>query len=420
MRAGWYEVMSVFATPPLGALSVAPMIQWTDAHWRYYVRAFTGSTTLYTEMTMANTLVHNPHQLYKFIGHSAEEHPLVLQLGGCEPEILAKACELVTQFGTWEGINLNCGCPSNKARKQGFGAEMMLDVDRTRRCVYAMKRVSSDTPITVKCRLGVIPGCTTYTELQHFVASMKAAGTSHIIVHARNCILRGLSPAQNRTIPPLQYHIVDDLRRDFPDMQFTLNGGVQSLEHAQDLLRQTHDPDSGTPPLRGIMIGRAAYHQPWMLARADSIFCAAENARDCRGCGYVREKDGRVDGARTRLTVLERYLEYCDRIQFDAEAAPRADGGGGDGDRSVHYNFTSLVKPLHNFASFLPNAEEKQYKQILNRLCESENRATSSEVVIAEGSGSEFVHQRKQKGSVRVVMEEALKAVPFERLHDVC
>ena len=307
------------------------------------MRGITKHTLLYTEMTMSNTLIHNPSILQTFIGHSTDEHPLSLQLGGNTAESLGEASYLACSYcPDWHSINLNCGCPSNKALTQGFGAELMLDTENTRQCVQAMVRKSS-VPVTVKCRLGAIPGLDTHEQLVHFITNVKSAGCSHIIVHARDCMLKGLSPAQNRNVPPLRYDDVALLRSEFPDIDFTLNGGVTTLQQAAEFLTDvsTAPTPTPTPPyqecsannsLQGVMIGRAAYNNPWILADADSLFF---NTPDMHN---------------TRRQALERYLSYCDGLERDS---------------ARYFNTTACIKPLHNFFAGAGNFQT-MYKRKLD------------------------------------------------------
>jgi len=349
------------ASIPPHRLSVAPMIQYTDLHWRYLVRGITKHTLLYTEMTMSNTLIHNPSILHTFIGHSVEEHPLALQLGGNTAESLGEASYLACSYcPDWHSINLNCGCPSNKALSQGFGAELMLDAENTRQCVSAMVRQSS-VPVTVKCRLGAIPGLDTHEQLVHFITSVKSAGCSHIIMHARDCMLKGLSPAQNRNVPPLRYDDVALLREEFPDMEFTLNGGIASLEQARQFLPQYYNSvhSENTNPLQGVMIGRAVYNNPWMLADADSLLFRQPNMQH------------------TRRQVLERYLTYCDQLEEDP---------------SRYYNTTACIKPLHNYFAGSGNFQT-QYKRKLDSILKAKtigppsNRDSKKASIHAQGQG---------------------------------
>lgn len=191
---------------------------------------------MYTEMVMDTTIIHNPQKLEHFIGYDRHlEPPLTIQLGGYNPERLGKAVELCESYGGFNEINLNCGCPSNKAKKCGFGAELMLEPELVRQIVSEMKRKSSTADITVKCRIGLNVR-DTWGDLVKFVLASKEGGVNKMVIHARICVLNGLSPAQNRNVPPLRYDIVSRLVEAFPDMKFVLNGGVRTYEEADNLL----------------------------------------------------------------------------------------------------------------------------------------------------------------------------------------
>jgi tRNA-dihydrouridine synthase A len=166
--------------------------------------------------------------------------------------MLGEAAYLCQSYGSFSEINLNCGCPSQKAKKAGFGAELMLEPSLVTRILHEMVKKATSTPVTVKCRIGVT-GKDSYEDLLEFVHAVKAGGVNHMIVHARNCVLRGLSPAQNRSIPPLRYEVVHQLVKDFPEMRFTINGGISSFKEANEHLQTAH----------GVMIGREAYRNPW-------------------------------------------------------------------------------------------------------------------------------------------------------------
>ncbi len=210
------------------------------------MRQITRKTLLYTEMTMDGALIHNPTNLERFIGHMKDvEYPLAIQLGGCDPVKMGEAAYLCESFGSYNEINLNAGCPSNKAKKAGFGAELMLEPELVRQIVSEMKRRVTHTEITVKCRIGVTKR-ESYEELVEFVNAVKSGGVNHMIIHARSCVLRGLSPAQNRTIPPLHPETVHQLVADFPDMTFALNGGVESFDEAKMHLGM-YDVNSSVP-----------------------------------------------------------------------------------------------------------------------------------------------------------------------------
>ena len=218
------------------SLSVAPMIGWTDRNYRFLMRQITRETVLYTEMIMDQVLLHNPGpSLEQYLGYNRQvEPPLVLQLGGNNPETLSEAVTIAEQFGGFAEINLNNGCPSGKAKKAGFGAELMLDPELVRKILHGMKRRSSCTEVTVKCRIGIQNKKESWSDLVTYIEACRAAGCRKVIVHARVCVLSGLTPAQNRTIPPLRYDVVYRLVDEFPDMQFVLNGGVKSLDEVTD------------------------------------------------------------------------------------------------------------------------------------------------------------------------------------------
>lgn len=248
------------STAPFRArLSVAPMMDWTDRHCRRFHRAFSRRTWLYSEMVTAAAIVHGaPARLLAF---SAAEHPAVLQLGGCDPAELAQAVRLAAPYG-YDEINLNVGCPSDRVQSGAFGAVLMLRPALVADCVKAMQD-ASPVPITVKCRLGVDDQDPAQT-LPIFLESMVAAGVEHVILHARKAWLQGLSPKENREIPPLDYALVFAAKRWFPKLNITINGGITTLAQAQDLLAQGMD---------GVMVGRAAYHETaHVLQGADALW----------------------------------------------------------------------------------------------------------------------------------------------------
>ena len=182
---------------------------------------------------MDKALVWNARDLSSFLGHNTVEYPLALQLGGNDPQLLGEAVSLAESYGNYQQINLNSGCPSCKAKKAGFGAELMLEPTLTRQIVHEMVRRSNHTEITVKCRLGVVPGRESWDELVEYIHAVRDGGVRHVIVHARTCLLKGLTPAQNRSIPPLRYNDVHDLVQLFPEMTFTINGGIRTLAEAR-------------------------------------------------------------------------------------------------------------------------------------------------------------------------------------------
>jgi len=237
-------------------LSVAPMMDWTDRHCRYLHRQLSRHALLYTEMVTAPALVRGG--ALHLLDHHPDDHPVALQLGGSDPVELAQAARLGAQAG-YDEVNLNCGCPSDRVQSGTFGAVLMRDAPLVAECVAAMQAVV-DVPVTVKCRIGVDDQDPEYV-LPEFLARIVAAGCERITIHARKAWLKGLSPKENRDIPPLDYDLVMRMKGYFPNLHISINGGVETLDQALDLL------DAG---LDGVMIGRAAYHQPAdILAQAD-------------------------------------------------------------------------------------------------------------------------------------------------------
>lgn len=279
-------------------LSVAPMMEWTDPHFRVLMRGITRKSVLYTEMVVDGEVLNIPN-LDFLIGRNGDAYPSVIQLGGSDPEMLAEAaarCEAYSE-GRYGEINLNCGCPSERVARHCFGARLMLDPDLVRRIVYSMQRRVS-IPVTVKCRIGV-DAKDSYEDLTQFIALAHQGGANKFIIHARKCI-NGLSTKQNRDIPPLKYDVPRRLVRDFPELQFVVNGGVQSLEEASQHFTDLVSLDNEVlPAMHGVMIGRLAYNNPVSLCRADSMFY------------------GERDPCLSRRQIIERYLEYCDWIQSE-------------------------------------------------------------------------------------------------------
>lgn len=234
--------------------SVAPMMDWTDRHCRFFHRLLSRRALLYTEMVTTGAVIHGDRE--KLLGFSAEEHPVALQLGGSEPADLALAARIGADRG-YDEINLNCGCPSDRVQSGRFGACLMAEPALVAEGVAAMKAAVS-VPVTVKCRIG-IDDQDPAESLPRFVAAVKAAGADGVIVHARKAWLQGLSPKENRTVPPLDYGLVRSLKADHPDLPIALNGGLATLDAALAEL----------PRVDGVMLGRAAYETPRLLAEVD-------------------------------------------------------------------------------------------------------------------------------------------------------
>lgn len=258
---------------------VAPMLDWSDRHCRVFWRLLSKQTVLYTEMVTTGALLHGDAE--RHLRFSDEEHPLALQLGGSDPADLAKSVRLAKDWG-YDEINLNCGCPSDRVQNGFFGACLMARPSLVADCVKAMKDVS-DIPITVKHRIG-IDDQEGYGPLQEFVAAIDEAGTDAVIVHARKAWLQGLSPKENREIPPLNYDFVYQLKQDFPALDVIINGGIHTLD----------DAISHLDHVDGIMMGRSAYQQPYILGDVDSVFYQAEST------------------TRDRLAVLRAYYPYVE------------------------------------------------------------------------------------------------------------
>jgi tRNA-dihydrouridine synthase A len=243
------------ASPEKWRFCVAPMIDWTDRHCRYFHRLLTRRARLYTEMVTAPAIRHgDPRRLLAF---STQEQPVAVQLGGSDPAELAEAARIAEGFGYVE-VNLNVGCPSDRVQSGRFGACLMAEPRLVARCVAAMKAVVS-VPVTVKCRLG-IDDQDIEAPLDAFVAAVRDAGADLVVVHARKAWLQGLSPKENREIPPLDYGRVHRLKRAFPDLPIVINGGIGSLDEA--LVQLAH--------VDGVMLGRAAYQRPGLLAEVDA------------------------------------------------------------------------------------------------------------------------------------------------------
>ena len=244
-------------------MSVAPMMDWTDRHCRYFHRLLSAKALLYTEMVTTGALIYGDVQ--RHLRFNSEEHPLALQLGGSEPVDLAKAAKLGEQWG-YDEINLNCGCPSERVQRGAFGACLMAEPALVADCVKAMVDVVN-VPVTVKHRIG-IDKFESYEFVRDFVGKVSEAGCNTFVVHARSAWLKGLSPKENREVPPLRYELVHKLKQDFAHLSIAINGGITTSEQVAGQLQH----------LDGVMVGRAAYHNPWWLASWDSEFFGAEPA----------------------------------------------------------------------------------------------------------------------------------------------
>jgi len=236
------------------------MMDWTDRHCRFFHRLLTREALLYTEMLTTGAVLRGDRA--RLLGFDAAEHPIALQLGGSEPAALAEAAAIGEGFG-YDEINLNVGCPSDRVQEGRFGACLMAEPKLVAECVAAMK-AAVRIPVTVKCRIGIDEQDPVET-LFSFTETMRSAGVNALIVHARKAWLKGLSPRENRDVPPLDYALVRRLKEAHPDLPIVLNGGLASLEQAQAELGN----------LDGVMLGRAAYQEPWRLLAVDPMFYGA-------------------------------------------------------------------------------------------------------------------------------------------------
>jgi len=298
-------------------LCVAPMMQYTDRHFRYFARIMSNRARLYTEMVVCDALLRGDAE--RFLDHSIDERPVALQLGGSDPKDLSTAAKMGASAGYSE-INLNVGCPSDRVKSGRFGACLMAEPILVAECLQAM-RESVDIPVTVKTRIGIDRN-DSYDEFTKFVEAVDSAQCAVIIVHARKAWLDGLSPRENREIPPLRYDIVRQLKFDFPHLTVVINGGIKTVEQATSHLSSVD----------GVMLGRAAYETPYLLSSVDkTIFDRPEK----------EESD--------RRKIFDRYLRY-------AEA--ELEGGT---------PLRKLTKPLHYLFQGQPGA--RQWRRHLSEHC---------------------------------------------------
>ncbi len=241
-------------TPVNRRFSVAPMMDWTDRYCRYFHRLLSRNTLLYTEMVTTGALIYGDAE--RHLQYHGIEHPIALQLGGSDPKELAQSVTIANTY-QYDEINLNCGCPSDRVQSGKFGAILMKDPKLVAQCFESMQAVT-ETPVTIKHRIGV-DDQDGYQPLCDFVGTVANAGCKTFIVHARKAWLQGLSPKQNREVPPLEYEHVFQLKRDFPELEIIINGGISTLEQTQELLVSVD----------GVMMGREAYQNPYILAEVD-------------------------------------------------------------------------------------------------------------------------------------------------------
>jgi tRNA-dihydrouridine synthase A len=309
-------------------LSVAPMMDYTDRHCRYLLRLLSPGALLYSEMVTAQALAHG--DVDRLLAFDPAEHPVALQLGGCSPTLLAQGARLGEHFG-YDEINLNVGCPSDRVQSGRFGACLMADPELVADCVRAMIEAVR-VPVSVKCRIG-IDLHDDYRFFERFVTIVGAAGVNVFIVHARKAYLEGLNPAENREIPPLMYDVPARLKRERPDLMIVLNGGLKTAAQIREW----------GPKFDGVMLGRQAYQEPYLMAQLDAEFLAP----------------GRTPP--TREAIVMAYADYVDRMMAQGHRLP------------------SLLRHTHGLYAGLPFARSwRRY------LCENGNR---------RGAGSDVLRQ---------------------------
>jgi tRNA-dihydrouridine synthase A len=286
-------------------MSVAPMMDYTDRHCRYLLRLISPGALLYTEMVTAQALAHG--DVDRLLGFDPSEHPVALQLGGSDPQLLARAARLGAERG-YDEINLNVGCPSDRVQIGNFGACLMAEPQLVADCVRAMREVVR-VPVTVKCRIG-IDELDDYGFLQHFVTVVRGAGVDTFIVHARKAILQGLTPKENREVPPLRYEVPWRLKQEHPDLTVVLNGGIKSIAQVREWL----------PRFDGVMLGRQVYHEPYLLAQLHGEFI------DTDWIPPARED------------IVESYAVYVERMLAEGHRLP------------------SLLRHLHGLYAGCPGA----------------------------------------------------------------
>ncbi|MCF6191285.1 MAG: tRNA dihydrouridine(20/20a) synthase DusA [Cocleimonas sp.] len=259
---------------------VAPMLDWTDRHERYFLRLISKHAVLYTEMITTGALIHGDKERY--LQFNKEEHPVALQLGGSDPEAMAICAKMAEDYG-YDEVNINVGCPSDRVQNGAFGACLMAEPELVAENVSKMQD-AVDIPVTVKNRIA-IDEMDEYKCLPNFLESISQAGCKTFIIHARKAWLKGLSPKQNRDVPPLNYELVYQMKRDFPELEIIINGGIKTLAQSEEHLKH----------IDGVMVGREAYHNPYIMNQVDERL-------------YGDEQDNK-----TELDVLNQYMEYMQK-----------------------------------------------------------------------------------------------------------
>jgi len=257
-------------------------VDWTDRHCRYFHRILSRRAVLYTEMLADRAVLKGDRA--RLLDFSEEEHPLVVQLGGSDAAMMGEAAAICAEWG-YDAININVGCPSDRVLKGRFGAVLMKEPETVAACARAMMEAAPDTPVTVKCRIGV-DEMDSREHLVRFIDTVAAAGVRTFVIHARKALLRGLSPKQNRTIPPLDHERVHRVKELFPQLEIIINGGLATIDDCRAQLARVD----------GVMVGRAAYQTPWLLARVDE------------------ELFGAPPGVASPLEAIERFIPYVEKM----------------------------------------------------------------------------------------------------------
>lgn len=259
------------------SFTIAPMLDWTDRHCRVFHRLLSQHAVLYTEMVTTGAILFGDKE--RHLAFNSQEHPIALQLGGSDPKALAECAQIAQAYG-YDEVNLNVGCPSDRVQNGAFGACLMAKPELVAECVAAMKE-AVNIPVTVKHRIG-IDDQEDYKDMKYFVEMVAGAGCETFIVHARKAWLKGLSPKENRDIPPLKYELVYQLKQELPDLEILINGGIKTLEESQTHLQHVD----------GVMVGREAYQNPWMLQQVDPLLYGSKPLFE------------------TRKEVIRAYLDY--------------------------------------------------------------------------------------------------------------
>jgi len=300
-------------------LCLAPMLDWTDTHFRYFIRLLAPHCFLYTEMVTTGALLRgDPH---RFLSYHPQEHPIALQLGGCDPKALSYCASMARRYG-YDEVNLNVGCPSDRVQRGRFGACLMKEPNLVAECVTAMKeQAGSAMLVSVKCRLGV-DNQQDFSFLERFVEAIQRAGCDHVIIHAREAWLKGLNPKENRDIPPLNYPWVYQLKAHFPALKIIINGGIKTIADAVDHLVHVD----------GVMIGRPAYENAFFFRECERAFFSTSAFCD-------------EDSIKERLAIIRAYLPYVDAQLLEGVRLSR------------------LLRPLLSLFNGIPGS--KQWRRML-------------------------------------------------------